>query len=83
MRFSEKSLACVIYVFGEVLANLLIVRALTQYEGAFGGMSFVAFRGHIVETCSLPICLSLCDYLWEQLILSSLNLFCKPNFFNC
>ncbi len=43
-------------------------------------MSFVAFRGHIVETCSLPICLSLCDYLWEQVTLSSLNLFCKPNF---
>ena len=49
----------------------------------FGGMSFVAFRGHIVKTCSLPKCLSLCDYLWEQLILSSLNLFCKPNFSNC
>ena len=43
-------------------------------------MSFVAFRGHIVETCSLPICFSLCDYSWEQLILVSLNLFCKPNF---
>ena len=49
----------------------------------FGGMSFLAFRGHIVKTCSLPKCLSLCDYLWEQLILSSLNLFCKPNFSNC
>ena len=49
----------------------------------FGGMSFVAFRGHIVKTCSLPKCLSLCDYLWEQLILSSLDLFCKPNFSNC
>ncbi len=49
----------------------------------FGGMSFVAFRGHIVKTCSLPICLSLCDYLWEQLILVSMNLFCKPSFSNC
>ena len=43
-------------------------------------MSFVEFRDHIVETCSLPISLSLCDYLWDQLILSSLNLFCKPKF---
>ena len=39
-----------------------------QHEGAFGGISFVACRGHIVETCSLSICLSLCDYLWEHLI---------------
>ena len=29
-------------------------------------MSFVAFRGHIVETCSVSICLSLCDYLWDR-----------------
>jgi len=61
----------------------MIVRALIQCEGAFGGMSLVAFRGLIVEPCSLPICLSLCDYLWEQLILLSLNLFCKLYFSNC
>jgi hypothetical protein len=41
------------------------------------------FWGHIVETCSLPICLSLCDYLWEKLILLSLDLFfIKANLFN-
>ena len=72
-----------VHFFLEILVNLLIVRALIQYEGAFGGMSFVAFRGHIVETCSLPIRLSLQDYLWEQLLLLSPNLFCKPNYFNC
>jgi hypothetical protein len=34
------------------------VRALIiQNEGAFGIMPFVAFRGHIDETCSLPICI--------------------------
>ena len=42
-----------------------MVHALIQFEGAFGGMSFVAFRGHIVETGPLPIYLSLCDYLWD------------------
>ena len=35
--------------FGEVLANLLIVRVFIQYEEAFGGMSFVAFRGHMLR----------------------------------
>ena len=65
---------------GEVLTNLLIVRALIQYEATFGGMSFVACWFHIVETCSLYICSSPCHYLWEQLILLSLNLFFKPLF---
>ena len=44
-----------------------MVHALIPYEGAFGDMSFAAFRGHIVEICSLPICLSLCDYSWDRL----------------
>ena len=81
MRFYEQSL--LFFCFGEALANLLIMLALIQYEGAFSSMSFVAFRGHVVETCSLPICWSLCDYFWGQLTLFSLNLLCKPNFSNC
>ena len=62
---------------------MLIVRSLIQHEGACDGLSSVAFRGHLVETCSLPICLSLCGYLWEQLIIISLDLFCKANYSNC
>ncbi len=77
-----KSLASVIF-FWEVLAKLLIVRALLQYEGACCGMSFVVFRGHSAETCPLPIYLSLCENLLEQLMLLSLNPFCKLNFSNC
>ena len=37
----------------------------------------VAFRGRIAETCSLLICPSLRDYLWDQLILLTLDLFCN------
>jgi hypothetical protein len=50
-----------------------MVHALIQLEGAFGGMSFVPFRGHIVETCSVPICLIFCENILEQLILLSPN----------
>ena len=65
MKFSENRWLVFVCVC-KVIVNLLKVRAFIQYEGAFGGMSFVAFRGHIVETCSRPICLSLCDYLWDR-----------------
>ena len=51
-----------------------------QYEGAFSGMPFVAFRGHNIETGSLHICLSRRDYLWEHAQLLSLNLLCKPDY---
>jgi len=81
MRFYEKSLFGVF--FGEALANLFMLSALIQYEGAFSSMSLVAFRGHVVETCLLPNCLSLCDFFWGQLTSLSLNLLCKPNFSKC
>ena len=82
MRFYEKSLVSVNFWrgLGKTLNNALPHSVL---RSVFGGMSFVEIRGHVVKTCSLPICLSLCDYLLEQLILLSMNLFCKPNFSNC
>ena len=70
-------------ILWEILAKLLIVRDLVHYERALGNKYFVAFRSHVVETWSLPICSSLCYYLWEQLIFLSLDLFCKPKYSNC
>jgi hypothetical protein len=39
-----------------------------------------AFRGHVVETCSLPIYLSIRDYLWEYMIFLSMSFLCKPKY---
>ena len=81
MRFSENRWLVLLFWGGH--SKPLNSARLIQYEGAFGGMSFVVFRGHIDETCSLPIFWNLCDQLWEQLIFVSMNLFCKPNYSDC
>ncbi len=67
--------------FGEVLTHLLIVHALIQYAGAFGGISFCDVSGPHRDMFPAYF-LSLRDCLCEQLILLSLNRFFKLYYTN-